>query len=71
VPAALLLVNNGTETAWFQRALGVAAAVCFPAGRVRFRFASGESGPPYRGRPSCISAGMRRPLWRRSEGSAR
>ena len=49
LPAALLLVNNATETGWFQRALGVAAAVCFPAGRLHFLFPDGKSGPPLQG----------------------
>jgi hypothetical protein len=42
VSAAVLLTNNATDTAWWQRAAAVAAAVCFPSGRVRFLRPSGE-----------------------------
>lgn len=39
----VFLVNNGTETKWFQRAFGVATAVCFTNHRISFWNADGKA----------------------------
>ena len=50
IDQATILVNNGTETQWFQRILGVATAVCFPKTRIKFVDPSGNpSGAPLQG----------------------
>jgi ParB family chromosome partitioning protein len=50
VAEACVLVNNATETEWFQRMLHDASAVCFPKGRVKFLNPEGEPvGAPLQG----------------------
>jgi ParB family chromosome partitioning protein len=46
---AIILVNNATETQWFQRMASVASAVCFPKTRVRFLDPEGRPGAPLQG----------------------
>lgn len=47
VTAAVSLVNNATDTAWLQRMMKAAAAVCFPEGRIAY--VQRENGKAIRG----------------------
>lgn len=50
IEQACVLVNNATETGWFQAMLRVAASACFLEGRVRYLNAGGEPvGAPLQG----------------------
>jgi len=33
---AIVLTNNSSDTVWFQKALGLASAVCLTQGRINF-----------------------------------
>ena len=49
VSAAIVLVNNSTDTNWFQSAALNASEICFPQGRVKFLDENGEEGAPLQG----------------------
>ncbi len=49
VTEACVLVNNATDTAWFRELIGVAGAVCFTFGRVRFWEPGGRQSAPLQG----------------------
>jgi len=46
----IVLVNNATETEWFQNMLNICSAVCFPKTRIKFLDVNGKpSGAPLQG----------------------
>jgi phage N-6-adenine-methyltransferase len=49
VTAAIMLTHSFTDTAWYQDAAGMAAAVCFTRGRIRFEKPAGEKASPVKG----------------------
>lgn len=49
IKQACVLVNNATETGWFQGMLAAASAVCFVRGRVKFLDPKGNPGAPLQG----------------------
>ncbi len=46
---AIVLVNNATETAWFEKMISKASAIVFHKGRIKFVKRDGEHGAPLQG----------------------
>ena len=49
IEAAIVLVNNATETQWFQKMAARADAICFKSGRIKFWGPGREEGSPLQG----------------------
>ncbi len=49
IEQAIVLVNNATETEWFNKLVAKASAVCFPRSRVKFYMPDGKTGAPLQG----------------------
>lgn len=46
---AVVLVNNATETEWFNKIVSISSMACFPKSRVRFYMPDGKTGAPLQG----------------------
>ena len=49
VSEAIILVNNSTDTKWFQKLFGVSSAIIFHKGRIKFWMPNGKKGLPIQG----------------------
>lgn len=49
IEQAIVLVNNATETEWFNKLVCKAKMVCFPKSRVKFYMPDGKTGAPLQG----------------------
>jgi phage N-6-adenine-methyltransferase len=50
VTESIVLVNNATETLWFNKLISIASAIMFPSTRVRFWSPDGRLSQPLQGR---------------------
>ena len=49
IKQAIILVNNATETTWFNTLIDIASAIVFPRSRVKFYTPDGKTGAPLQG----------------------
>ena len=58
VTEAIVLVNNATETAWFNTLVSIASAIIFPRSRIRYYMTDGTKSTPLQGQ-AILYAGER------------